>query len=146
MTEGALAQKKCTPCRGGVAPLDSDEVQSSLPQVTGWSAVDGDTKIAGEFRFKNFRQTLDFVTAVGELAESEFHHPVSINFGWGFCTIVLQTKKIRGLARERLHHGGEDQRNRCRHERRRMRSGAKRASASIEFRSDRCNPKIRESM
>ncbi len=97
MTEAALAQKKCTPCRGGVAPLNSDEVQSSLPQVTGWSAVDGDTKIAGEFRFKNFRQTLDFVTAVGELAESEFHHPVSINFGWGFCSIVLQTKKIKGL-------------------------------------------------
>ncbi len=97
MTEGALAQKRCTPCRGGVPPLNPDEVQSSLPQVTGWSATDGDTKIAGEFRFKNFRQTLDFVTAVGELAESEFHHPVSISFGWGFCTIVLQTKKIKGL-------------------------------------------------
>ncbi len=97
MTEGALAQKKCTPCRGGVPPLNPDEVQSKMPQVTGWSATDGDTMIAGEFRFKNFRQTLDFVAAVGELAESEFHHPVSISFGWGFCTIVLQTKKIRGL-------------------------------------------------
>ena len=97
MTEGALAQKKCTPCRGGVPPLNPAEVQSSLPQVSGWSAADGDTKIAGEFRFKNFRQTLDFVTAVGDLAESEFHHPVSISFGWGFCTIVLQTKKIKGL-------------------------------------------------
>ncbi len=55
MTDGALAQKKCTPCRGGVPPLKPDEVQSSLPQVAGWSAADGDTKIAGEFRFKNFR-------------------------------------------------------------------------------------------
>ncbi len=97
MTDGALAQKKCTPYRGGVPPLKPDEVQSSLPQVAGWSAADGDTKIAGEFSFKNFRQTLDFVTAVGELAESEFHHPVSISFGWGFCAIVLQTKKIKGL-------------------------------------------------
>ncbi len=73
MTEGAFALKKCTPCRGGVPPLNPDEVQSSLLKVTGWSATDGDTKIAGEFWFKNFRQTLDFVTAVGELAESEFH-------------------------------------------------------------------------
>ncbi len=97
MTEAALAQKKCTPCRGGVPPLSSNEVQSLLPQATGWSAIDGDTKIAGEFRFKNFRQTLDFVTTVGKLAESEFHHPISINFGWGFCAIVLQTKKIKGL-------------------------------------------------
>ena len=97
MTEGALAQKKCTPCRGGVPPLNRDEVQSSLSQMTGWNAADGDINIAGEFRFKNFRQTLDFVTAVGELAESEFHHPVSISFGWGLCSIVLQTKKIKGL-------------------------------------------------
>ena len=97
MTESALAQKTCVPCRGGVPPLNSDEVQSLLPEAMGWSALDGDTKIAGEFRFKNFRQTLDFVIAVGELAESEFHHPVSISFGWGFCTIVLQTKKIKGL-------------------------------------------------
>ena len=97
MTEGALTQKKCTPCRGGVLPLNPDEVQSSLPRVTGWSATDSDTKMQSNFMFKNFRRTLDFVTAVGELAESEFHHPVSINFGWGFCTIVLQTKKIKGL-------------------------------------------------
>ncbi len=97
MTEAALAQKKCTPCRGGVPPLNPNEVQSSLPQVPGWSAADGDTKIAGEFWFKNFRQTLDFVTAVGELAESAFNPPGSISFGWGFCTIVLQTKKIKGL-------------------------------------------------
>ncbi len=100
MTVAALAQKKCTPCRGGVPPLNPDEVQSLLPQATGWSAIDDDTKITGEFRFKNFRQTLDFVTAVGELAEFEFHHPVSISFGWGNCAIMLQTKKIQGAARE----------------------------------------------
>lgn len=97
MNEAALAQKKCTPCRGGVPPLSSDEVQLLLPQSTGWSVNDDNTKIASEFQFTNFRQTLDFVTAVGELAESEFHHPTSINFGWGFCAIVLQTKKIKGL-------------------------------------------------
>ena len=97
MTEAALAQKNCTPCRGGVPPLNPDEVRSLLPQAKGWSATDVNARIAGKFRFKNFRQTLDFVTAVGELAESEFHHPVSINFGWGFCAIVLQTKKIQGL-------------------------------------------------
>ena len=97
MTETAFAQKTCVPCRGGVPPLSSNAVQSLLPRASGWNSIDGDTKIAGEFRFKNFRQTLDFVTAVGELAESEFHHPISINFGWGYCAIVLQTKKIKGL-------------------------------------------------
>ena len=97
MTEEALAQKSCAPCRGGVPILKPDEVRSLLPQAAGWSALESHTKIAGQFNFKNFRQTLDFVIAVGELAESEFHHPVSINFGWGFCAIALQTTKIKGL-------------------------------------------------
>ena len=97
MTEAALARKTCMPCRGGVPPLTQDEVRSLLPEAAGWTPTESDTRIESAFEFKNFRQTLDFVTTVGELAESEFHHPVSISFGWGFCGIVLQTKKIKGL-------------------------------------------------
>lgn len=48
MTEAALAQKSCTPCRGGVSPLIPDQVQSLLPRATGWSASETDGKIAGE--------------------------------------------------------------------------------------------------
>jgi Pterin 4 alpha carbinolamine dehydratase len=33
---------------------------------------------------------------VGELAESEGHHP-DISFGWGRATVSLSTKKIKGL-------------------------------------------------
>ena len=33
---------------------------------------------------------------VGELAEAESHHP-DISFGWGYATVSLQTKKIKGL-------------------------------------------------
>jgi hypothetical protein len=39
---------------------------------------------------------LSFVARVGELAESEGHHP-DIRFGWGYATVSLQTKKIDGL-------------------------------------------------
>ncbi len=31
------------------------------------------------------------------LRRVEVHHRVSISFGWGICTIVLQIKKIKGL-------------------------------------------------
>jgi 4a-hydroxytetrahydrobiopterin dehydratase len=37
-----------------------------------------------------------FVQEIGELAEAEGHHP-DISFGWGYATIGLQTKKIKGL-------------------------------------------------
>ena len=33
---------------------------------------------------------------VGELAEAEGHHP-DISFGWGYCTVVFYTHKIKGL-------------------------------------------------
>ena len=92
-----LAQKTCTPCKGGIAPLPANEVQDLIGQAAGWKAIQDHSKIEGHFSFKNFRAALDFVSEVGELAEREFHHPLSINFGWGYATIVLQTKKIKGL-------------------------------------------------
>ncbi len=97
MTETALTQKSCTPCRGGIPPLSPAAVADLLPQAPGWAAIDDATKLEGHFSFKNFRMALDFVSQVGELAETEFHHPLLVKFGWGFATIVLQTKKIKGL-------------------------------------------------
>ena len=97
MTESDLGQKACVPCRGGIPPLSAAEVAQLLPQVPGWETRDEDTKIEARFRFKNFRTALDFVRQIGELAEAEFHHPISITFGWGFAGVILQTKKIKGL-------------------------------------------------
>ena len=77
--------------------MPADEVMNLLPQAAGWEVIDEHTKIQGHFKFKNFGASLDFVSKVGELAEAEFHHPLFVNFGWGFATIMLQTKKIKGL-------------------------------------------------
>ncbi len=77
--------------------MSPGEVMNLLPEASGWEAIEEHTKIQGHFKYKNFRSSLDFVNKVGELAEAEFHHPLFINFGWGFATIVLQTKKIKGL-------------------------------------------------
>jgi hypothetical protein len=38
-------------------------------------------RIERTFRFRNFREALAFVQRVGELAETEGHHP-DISFGW----------------------------------------------------------------
>ena len=97
VAQTALSQKTCIPCRGGIPPLPPVEVADLLLQAPGWDAIDGGTKIEARFRFRDFRMALDFVRRVGELAEAEFHHPLFINFGWGFADIVLQTKKIKGL-------------------------------------------------
>ena len=91
-----LAEKRCTPCRGGVPPLPYDEAQQLQAQAPDWELADDAQLIERTFRFHNFRESLAFVQEVGELAETEGHHP-DIRFGWGYATVSLSTKKINGL-------------------------------------------------
>ncbi len=91
-----LTSKTCTPCRGGIPPLDKAEAISYLNQVPGWTLEDDAHRLERNFTFGNFRETLEFVTSVGQLAEREGHHP-DVSFGWGRATVSWQTKKIKGL-------------------------------------------------
>jgi 4a-hydroxytetrahydrobiopterin dehydratase len=92
----ALAEKQCTPCRGGVPSLTHEQAEGFHAQAPDWELLDDDHRIQRSFRFRNFRDSLAFVQEVGELAEAEGHHP-DIGFGWGHATVSLQTKKIKGL-------------------------------------------------
>jgi len=95
MTE-LLAEQTCTPCRGGIPPLGLDEARLLLEQAPSWNLLDDGRQIQRTYWFTNFRESLDFAREVGELAETERHHP-DIAFGWGYATISLRTKKIKGL-------------------------------------------------
>jgi 4a-hydroxytetrahydrobiopterin dehydratase len=95
MTE-ALANKTCTPCRGGVPPLMREQAEIFHALVPDWQLPEDAKRIERSFRFRNFREALTFVQEIGELAEAEGHHP-NISFGWGNATVSLQTKKIHGL-------------------------------------------------
>jgi 4a-hydroxytetrahydrobiopterin dehydratase len=90
-----LAEKKCIPCRGGVPPLSAQEITALIPQTPGWAAVD-QHHVEREFKFKNFREALDFTNHVGELAEEQGHHP-DIYLAWGKVKIEIWTHKIDGL-------------------------------------------------
>jgi 4a-hydroxytetrahydrobiopterin dehydratase len=91
-----LVEKVCTPCRGGVPALTREEAERYLGQVPGWELLDDARLIRRTFRFGNFREALTFVHGVGALAEAEGHHP-DLCFGWGYATVSLRTKKIKGL-------------------------------------------------
>ncbi|HEY8203307.1 MAG TPA: 4a-hydroxytetrahydrobiopterin dehydratase [Pyrinomonadaceae bacterium] len=90
-----LAARECVPCRGGVPPMQGDQIQPMLGQLTGWAVIN-EHHLRKEFKFQNFRETLDFVNRVGELAETQGHHP-DICFGWGKAEITIWTHKIDGL-------------------------------------------------
>ena len=91
-----LTAKTCTPCRGGIPALTSEEAQRYLTQAPNWALLDDGRKIERTYRFTNFREALDFVAQAGALAEAEGHHP-DVAFGWGYATVSLHTKKINGL-------------------------------------------------
>ncbi len=90
-----LSSKTCVPCRGGVPPLAGKELEGLSKQVPEWKVVDGH-HITRTFGFADFREALAFVNKVGELAESEGHHP-DIFLTWGRAEITTWTHKINGL-------------------------------------------------
>lgn len=91
-----LAEKSCTPCRGGIPPMAREDAERSVALAPGWGLHDNATRIERPFRFPDFRTALAFVNQVGALAEREGHHP-DISFGWGYATVSLHTHKIKGL-------------------------------------------------
>lgn len=48
------------------------------------------------YRFKDFREALDFVNRVGALAEQQQHHP-DVYLAWGRVKLTIWTHKIKGL-------------------------------------------------
>ena len=113
MTE-ILAEQTCTPCRGGIPPLTNDEALRYLEQAPDWTLSDDAGQIERKFWFSNFREALDFAHDVGELAETEQHHP-DVAFGWGYATISLRTKKIKGLHQNDFIMAVKIDRLACRH-------------------------------
>lgn len=94
MTE-SLADKKCVPCKGGTPPLRGNALEMFHSQVPKWT-VTNEHHIQREFRFPDFKQALEFVNRVGDIAETEGHHP-DILLSWGKAGVTLWTHKIDGL-------------------------------------------------
>jgi 4a-hydroxytetrahydrobiopterin dehydratase len=90
-----LASRECVPCRGGVPPMQGDEIKKYAEQLKGWEVVENH-HLRKLFDFRDFREALAFVNRVGELAEEQGHHP-NISFGWGQAEITIWTHKIDGL-------------------------------------------------
>ncbi|MGH9463025.1 MAG: 4a-hydroxytetrahydrobiopterin dehydratase [Vicinamibacteria bacterium] len=91
-----LAKMECVPCKGGVPPLKGPELAGLEKRLGGfWRTVD-QHHLEKEFTFRDFREALAFTNEVGELAESQGHHP-DIYLAWGRVKVTIWTHKIDGL-------------------------------------------------
>lgn len=75
--------------------MGEEDIAQLLPQVPGWK-VTGLHHLERTFTFADFREALDFVNKIGELAEAEGHHP-DIELSWGKVGVRIFTHKINGL-------------------------------------------------
>ena len=90
-----LASRECVPCRGGVPPMQGDEIEKFIKQLDDWEVVE-EHHLRKVYEFKDFREALAFVNRIGELAEEQGHQP-DISFGWGRAEVTIWTHKIDGL-------------------------------------------------
>ena len=93
-----LAQRRCEPCEGGVAPLTraaADELLLRLDPA--WVLDDAAVSLRREFSFRDFYRTMSFVNAVAHVANIEDHHP-DLEVGYNVCRVRYSTHAIGGLS------------------------------------------------
>ena len=92
-----LKNLKCAPCSGKTPKIDPEKISNYLSQLNDWSINDEQEMIFKKFKFKNFKKALEFTNLIGNVAESEGHHP-DISLGWGYTIVMLHTHAIKGLS------------------------------------------------
>ena len=95
-----LSKKKCVACEGSTPSFDTSEIHKYLKKVDGWNVKSDNDEcfyLIKDFKFKNFKESQNFVSKVGSIAEEENHHP-DISFGFGYCKVKIFTHAIKGLA------------------------------------------------
>ena len=69
-------------------------INERMSKLDGW-ALEGNS-IMKEFSFKDFKEALDFVNKIGELAERQEHHP-NILIMYNKVRLTLTTHSEKGI-------------------------------------------------
>lgn len=98
-----LAEQKCQACRIGAPLATMEEIAQLHAQIPDWEIITTESveRLSRTFKFANFIEAMAFTNRVGELAETEGHHPAIIT-EWGKVTVQWWTHKIKGLHRNDL--------------------------------------------
>ncbi|ARN84466.1 4a-hydroxytetrahydrobiopterin dehydratase [Candidatus Nucleicultrix amoebiphila] len=98
MSVSQLGQEKCQVCEGYINPLGLDDIKHYMTEIDSEWQVNEKGHLVRQYKFKNFKEALDFANKIGKLAEEEGHHP-NLIVGWGRCTIELWSHNIKGLSK-----------------------------------------------
>lgn len=95
-----IALERCVACRRDSPRVTDEDIVELHPMVSNWNLVDenGIKRLDRTFKMGNFAEAIAFAVAVGDIAESEGHHPKLI-VEWGKVGVAWWTHKIKGLHR-----------------------------------------------
>lgn len=94
----SLNKAFCEPCSLGTPPLEGEALNELYAEIDQTWQLENNLVLVRKYRFKDFKEALEFVNRVGEIAEAQGHHP-DIELGWGRVVVRLTTHKIHGLSR-----------------------------------------------
>ena len=92
-----LSKKHCVPCEGGTLPLSHEKSEELLKEVSQWNLID-DKEIEKTYDFKDFSEAINFMNAVGRVAENENHHPDMSLHDFKKVDVKISTHAIDGLS------------------------------------------------
>ena len=93
-----LTRKHCVPCEDGMPPVSVEKEDELIEQTPHWLLLrDGTHRLRRQFRFKTFKESIDFVNKVAQIAENEGHHP-DIYISYNKVQLDLFTHAVSGLS------------------------------------------------
>ncbi len=95
-----LREGQCEACRRGAPTATDEEIAELAPAIPDWTIIerDGIKRLERVYRFPNFVDALAFTQTIGEVAETQGHHPALLT-EWGRVTVSWWSHKIKGLHR-----------------------------------------------
>ena len=96
--DAPFAERRCTPCEGGVQPYTAAEARAAIARLNpAWRFDETANDIRREFRFKDFYRVMSFANAIAHIANAEDHHP-DLELGYNYCRVRYTTHAIKGLS------------------------------------------------
>ena len=90
-----LAEKKCLACSGDLPRLTAEEQIKLIKELDDWE-IDSTGHLNRAFKLEDFQAAITLANRIGEIAESEGHHP-DLLVRWGELGVTIWTHKVDGL-------------------------------------------------
>lgn len=80
--------------------LSISQINENLSRLSDWSLEDNGKSIVKNLEFQDFKEAVDFINKITEIAEAEGHHPDIKLYDYNNLEIKLTTHSADGLTKK----------------------------------------------